>query len=528
MVLTGLFAARSVNFGIPPFEDAAMLMRYAEHLAHGQGIVWNVGEPPLDGATDFLFMVVIALVQQMGFTVETSVRLVTIVSHFATVVLIYAGMRHVQRAGIIPAFLSALYFAVGPGLFLSAAYFGTPFFALGVSLAWIFAQRLLLPGGRTVRAYVCFSIACLAASLVRPEGVLISVFMLAAVGILLPRKEFWRLTAVFGGVFLLLGGTYFLWRWHYFGHPLPNPFYRKGGGHLYLGSLKSSLRSSLSMGLLFIPMFLLAVRSKDTLRKSIAFLIPIVGTTCMWVLLSDEMNFGARHQYPLLALYILSWYPLVCGLPENLGLPKYVSLTAMQKVASVLAVAAVLVVFFLRHVSLSSRITYTHDGRYDIGVMLRQYADRGYTIATTEAGLLPFYSRWRAIDTWGLNDRWIAQNGGLTREYLVRQKPDIIMWHEYFSPRHPPPTERVGSLRSKQWFKQVMTLKQYAEQYDFTLAAVFGTRPDDTHYYYVRSDLPEHDEIVKAIRSIPYRWFENGGLCTNYAEVSSADGSNAQ
>ena len=95
VALTGVFAARLVNFGIPPFEDAAMLMRYAEHLARGWGVVWNLGEAPLDGATDFLFMVVVAAVTRVGVTVETAVRIVTVVSHFATVCLIYVGMRQV-------------------------------------------------------------------------------------------------------------------------------------------------------------------------------------------------------------------------------------------------------------------------------------------------------------------------------------------------------------------------------------------------------------------------------------------------
>ena len=45
-----------IDFNIPPFEDAAMLMRYSQHLAGGHGIVWNIGEKPVDGATDFLFM----------------------------------------------------------------------------------------------------------------------------------------------------------------------------------------------------------------------------------------------------------------------------------------------------------------------------------------------------------------------------------------------------------------------------------------------------------------------------------------
>jgi hypothetical protein len=35
-------------------EDAAIVRRYSQHSARGFGYVWNVGEPPLAGATDWL------------------------------------------------------------------------------------------------------------------------------------------------------------------------------------------------------------------------------------------------------------------------------------------------------------------------------------------------------------------------------------------------------------------------------------------------------------------------------------------
>ena len=44
-----------INFGAHPHEDAAILMRYADHFANGHGLVWNIGDDPVDGATDFLF-----------------------------------------------------------------------------------------------------------------------------------------------------------------------------------------------------------------------------------------------------------------------------------------------------------------------------------------------------------------------------------------------------------------------------------------------------------------------------------------
>ena len=61
------------------------------------------------------------------------------------------------------------------------------------------------------------------------------------------------------------------------------------------------------------------------------------------------------------------------------------------------------------------------------------------------------------------------------------------------------------------------TLKEYAEQNQYTLAAVYGISPNDTHYYYVRTTLPERAEIVDRIRAIDYYWFGNGQLSANYA-----------
>ena len=44
-----LYATGYFNFGVLPHEDAAILMRYSQHLSQGHGIVWNIGDKPVDG-----------------------------------------------------------------------------------------------------------------------------------------------------------------------------------------------------------------------------------------------------------------------------------------------------------------------------------------------------------------------------------------------------------------------------------------------------------------------------------------------
>ena len=48
LALAGLIQiAGSVNKPVHPAEDAAMLMRYSLNLAGGNGVVWNIGQPPV-------------------------------------------------------------------------------------------------------------------------------------------------------------------------------------------------------------------------------------------------------------------------------------------------------------------------------------------------------------------------------------------------------------------------------------------------------------------------------------------------
>ena len=196
---------RYVNFDAPPFEDAAMLMRYADHLAHGYGIVWNIGEHPVDGATDFLFMVASAALIKIGVPVGRSVRALGFGSHLVTVLLVYWVNRKIWKADIALSFVTGLYLAVGTGFTYVAAYFGTPFFALFATLTWMFALLLIkedqsLPGydappdvptqsiGTRNKPSLLlswlFAISALLTGLIRPEGVILAVLMLVAVVVL--------------------------------------------------------------------------------------------------------------------------------------------------------------------------------------------------------------------------------------------------------------------------------------------------------------------------------------------------------
>jgi arabinofuranosyltransferase len=534
---TIFYAARYVDFSIPPFEDAAMLMRYAQHLADGHGIVWNIGEHPVDGATDFLFMVASAALIKLGLTVGQSVRGIGFASHLFTVLIIYWTNRRVNNANIAFSFLSGLYLAVGTGLSYVSAYFGTPFFALAAASTWTLGLILIQKENPRFGLILAFALSGLITGLIRPEGVILASLMLLAVIIMRMTDDrslsYWERARVrgifsiivtFGAVFLLLGGAYFLWRWNYFGYPLPNPFYKKGDSGLHWDSFNNSLLNLLRLCLPVVIAFILGFRSRKTTRQTIAYLIPILGFAAAFILISDEMNYGARFQYALVPIALMSWTPLVRGLSFS----KQDQLSARERgvyFIALIGLSAGLVYYswyqncFLTSYQQTCARPYENDGRYDIGKLLAEYRGKGYVIATTEAGLLPYYSGWDAIDTWGLNDQFIAHNGSLTAEYLDRYKPEIIMFHDYYSPLVPPKLTEANL--AQRWFSMTILMKGYAEANGYVLAAVFGDSPYDTHYYYVRTDFADSKRLIEQISKMPkYHWPTTGKKSINYAIYS--------
>ena len=496
-----------------PFEDAAMLMRYSDHLARGAGITWNIGEPPVDGATDFLYMLVVAGLARAGLAVDAAAQVVAGVSHVVTVPVLYFGLRQLHRSRIWLAALSAGYFGFGPGLALVAAYFGTPMFALLSAASCLSAVHVARNRNPTWMAAVAFALLTLTMALIRPEGVALAGLLLLGVLVAAPGHGR-RTVAAFVATFLTLGGAYFVWHWVYFGHPLPNPFYKKGGGKLYYRSLYESITNVWSTGGPLLIFHALALFVPGMARTALASLIPVVGFTAIWILLSEEMNVFGRFQYALLPIILISWVPLAEELQERFGIPNLRSLRRSQR--TLLAAAGVVMCgFILVNVrrNYPTRVP-NYTGLHDAAQLIRPYRDRGYTVAVTEAGLLPLYSGWKAIDTWGLNDAHIAHAKGIDEAYLESRRPELIVFHAYSSPLTP------GERGKKDpWSKMILVLKNYVEKHEYQRIAAFGRSAFDAHWYYVRRDFPDSAAIAAAIDDMQYDWL---GPCVDFDDHADA------
>jgi len=164
---------------------------------------------------------------------------------------------------------------------------------------------------------------------------------------------------------------------------------------------------------------------------------------------------------------------------------------ASQRVAIGLA-AIWMVVGFAGLFRIDRQGTLPDDDKELVGRALRPYGSRR-VMATTEAGLLPLYSEWTVLDTWGLNDPWIAHHGGLiTEQYLGGWNPDLIAMHRSLVSSTQPP--------GPAWDAMLAVLQKYTATHRYKMAAAAASSTD-VMLYYVREGAPDASRIAESIRA---------------------------
>src|SRR4051794_30930643 len=93
-------------------EDAFIALRFASNLAHGHGLLWNPGTAPVEGYTDFLWVVLNAAAIRIGLPGVAFAQVLSIACGLATVWLTYViGLRVMSwhpTVALVPAALLAV------------------------------------------------------------------------------------------------------------------------------------------------------------------------------------------------------------------------------------------------------------------------------------------------------------------------------------------------------------------------------------------------------------------------------------
>ncbi|QAX32118.1 hypothetical protein [Leisingera sp. NJS204] len=217
--------------GTNGIDDAAITRSYSENIANGHGFVYNIGGERVEGATSFLWTLILAVPYLGGGNPETAILLVA--AGF-TVAAVWFGLRIARRAGGGPgspegtaaAALSALALCGLPSFFIWSVW-SMMEIALWTALILLLLDRLsqLAEGAAPPHMDLPLLLAAAALPLTRPEGIAVA----AGLGLLaiVLRPAAWRpaglavVAAITGFAALTLG------RMAYFGFPFPNTYYAK-------------------------------------------------------------------------------------------------------------------------------------------------------------------------------------------------------------------------------------------------------------------------------------------------------------
>lgn len=426
LAIDGIFALAYWFLG--PAEDAAILFRYSDHLHETGRIVYNLGGPLTEGATDFLWMVLLSGGRWFGLDAFASALFLSALSMIATGLC----LAHVSgaRRGTTLAIWTVAAVAL-PGLPAAVTGFSVFFFGFWCALmtvaAWEGRSRLLL----------C---AALIACLTRPDGVVFAFPAIVWHALARPgeRRRFVRDAVL---LYFLPGSAYFLWRWSYFGEFLPLPFYVKSQFERTWGLFHmKSLLLQAAVLLALLPVVVVARPTNGTTRHvrlfaTVLLLVP----SLFYAMMTLSQNVGHRFQFPLLVIGAVLWStrqvrhtpctsasvprsahaPLTPAPRTSLRLP----ILDWRRVAPLLSVALLAPLWLadLVHLIDAQRSTRPSVAQGLAGLEPGK-------MAVAMAGTLPYYSRWDAVDLWGLN------TAPLTRRladpaWIGAYGPDLIVIH---------------------------------------------------------------------------------------------------
>lgn len=425
-------------------DDMYITLRYARHLLDGHGIVWNIGDSPIEGYSNFSFLLIAALSMKLALNPVITLKLISILFLLISVIMVYAITRLWVRPkyAVIPALwllfypgeilwaVSGLETAVFQGLILSSLF--CLFRGLGYEYdkerqpylqnKYFFLSGLLLSLAGLTRpdtpAFMLVWLFALWWTLYVSDGCVI-------------RKNRMQAIVYFCVTIGFIYGPYFIWRWHYFGALFPNSVYCKWMTGVDIGVLSwQYLKLVWPLLLLAMPYLL---RVKD-IRKLFMLLPSII---YLILLYDSDSVVGVYNRHflscfaLLLPLAFMGYYYLVTKLS------KYTTPITQALITYLFPVFFAL--FFLEPMTLMD-YEYFKSGmvkgnrlRQQLVTWISQQKGPKSTVMMADCGATGYFSELYIIDSYCLNSKEMTSKAihnsteKFANRVLTIDKPETIV-----------------------------------------------------------------------------------------------------
>ena len=427
-------------------DDAYISYNFSNNFAQGHGLVWYPGGDPVEGYTNFLWVVILSTFIKVGFDVVLIAKILGILLSLGSVVMMYQIVRHLNPDGI--GVMPALLLAASPAFALWAVSgLETVLFIFIMLVAlrqYLIEDEIDASNPQSFWSVFWFMLL----GMTRPEGAILFIVLTGLRLFTWVRQGVSRkqVSTYLRWVFLIgfLCLVYFVWRWTYFGYLLPNTFYVKAQSGL------SNIARQVGVYLLpyalqlfpFILLALYAVGTGEKLQKGDLYIGAALICFAMINLGSSDWMPGHRLALPMTPLiFLLARQPLDLILSQVF---QKQNLTSHLTYAAVsLGLLAFAITPFLYTAPLFNRVMATQmdmsiyrwseemqtivDGQYvEVGNWIADHAPSDCSVVAGNVGAIAFLSGCHVIDQIGLTHEYIARNGW-TVNYLLGLTPEFIV-----------------------------------------------------------------------------------------------------
>ncbi|MCE2927154.1 MAG: hypothetical protein LW823_05885 [Rickettsiales bacterium] len=448
-------------------DDAYITLVYARNWLEGHGLVWSRGDEPVEGYSNFLFLLLIAGLGWLGMDLVLASRLISFVAYFGLIAALFLFTRTVYRqrfAGSEKYYAHQINSALAVGLVASAVPvlawvmggLETVLFTFLLTSAVCSVLYWLEFGLSRKRVFLTGVLFALA-TMTRLEGLMVWGMTGIVLGLfwLIPARrnhlDFSRLMLLFFG-YMLLVAPWMAWKFHMYGDFLPNTYYAKvygipDGILTFLGWLYMFQVFYVPPFLLLAAVILLLMYRRFVMpNRSIIYLIVIACLLCWHVFTSggDHMPY-LRFYAPIIPLLCLLIYYCCASMIEQ-------NEARFRDISGAMIVLSVFQLGIIEDLVVSRGAV----SGTSVAAHIEAHWKKGALIAINPAGALPYYAPdFRYVDMLALNDKHTARLdlsederlknwarltiGHLKTDgvYVLSRKPDYIMFGEAWGDEKP-------------------------------------------------------------------------------------------
>jgi hypothetical protein len=466
-----LFAAsvyfiNTYHYHIDRWDDAYITFRFAQHLAEGQGLIWNIGGERVEGFTSLLHVLLLSAGIKIGINPWLGSLIISIVSVLATIgIMLWIVWRQVGYIHPLTVLVIGIYLIDSVTAIHTTSGLETQLFVAMLCACFLFAYLFIESSGwlSAILLGVFIFLSCLC----RPEAVIygLGTYFALAVYCLITanykeniREKLAKLT-VSSGIVLFCGLSYVFWKWNYFGYILPNPYYVKSNKFSFAGIaevtdyLKHLIKYFVPLLLAGIILFFAdgAYKQQNLAKikariqnitsslsigkikaKILLLLTPPVFALAFYTTIIHEVGGGFRFSYPTYFYFVLGIAVL---------LPVSIRLFQLNKVMQILLTLVGILLLGTMFISQKSwryeplPESSFNQYHFKIAYALKEtnLGSNG-TVLCDAAGIIPYISGFNQVDRVGLVDNYLSGRKPMTpfeREQYIWSRPlDVYVGYE--------------------------------------------------------------------------------------------------